>query len=135
MIQVFSLPNLDVKDHKNEKQWFLYKNNGIALRQSHNADMVSIGWEVIKSSTSDSSQQSSGYAVFESQSPTESPTENSLESGDSSTQSGISSVGKLIQKRRLLSNIRNGGIQIPRLNPSTQTSRRIYSCAFKIDLL
>lgn len=95
MIQVYSLPNLEVKDHKNEKEWFLYQNNGISLlRQLRNADVVSVGWEVIKSSPSDPSQPSPEYAVSESLSPTvQSPTEQSPGSDDSTTKSGISAIG------------------------------------------
>ena len=55
MIEVYSLLNLEVKDHKNEKEWFIYRNNGIYLCRLHNVYVVSAGWESIKSSTSDSS--------------------------------------------------------------------------------
>lgn len=31
MIQVYSLPNLEVKDDKPNKEWFLYQNDGTPL--------------------------------------------------------------------------------------------------------
>jgi hypothetical protein len=92
MMQVYSLPNLEVKGDKPDKEWFLYQKNGNSLVLSlRNTDIVLLGWEVIKPPEDSSTVLSPEVmSASESMSPIEqSPTDQSPESDEVSIKSGI----------------------------------------------